>query len=303
MRDLHGDKRDLHLTGIAVGGAIILGGILASIAAAWAIVAAFGAPAGGPNGGRPPEIQGPRLQTAPRATREQFDREKRERLESAGPLKDEPGYGHIPIEDAMRRLAKRKLSFREGGKPVALERFLGGPPLVVQFGYLGCSNLCPTTLRGVSETLAATGLSPERDYVALFVSIDPRDEATPQGAHPGWHLLTGAAPAAALAREVGFRYGFEKASGQYDHAAGFYVLTSEGKLSGSFAGVRFDPSSVRAGILAAAGGAQSGALERLWLRCFHDPVTGRYSGAILLWLRVAAILCLAALGVLAWRRR
>jgi protein SCO1/2 len=294
---------DLDLKGIAVGAGIILLGIVASIAAGWAVVTWSGAPAAGPNGTRPPEIRGPRLETAPRAARERFDEHKRAWLESAGPLKDEPGFGHIPIEEAMKKLAARKLSFQEGGRPVELRRFLGGPPLVVQFGYLGCTNLCPTTQDGVGEALRATGLSAGRDYVALFVSIDPRDEATPQGARPGWHLLTGAAAAEQLARHVGFRYDLDKESGEFAHPAGFYVLAPDGKLSGSFGGVRFDSAAVRNAILGAAEGRKTTGLEGFLLRCFHDPVTGRYSDEILRWLRFAALACVAALAVYAWRRR
>lgn len=295
--------RDLDLKGIAVGGAIVLAGILASIGAAWGIVAFLGAPAPGPNGVRPPEIRGPRLETTPRADLQRYEREKRDWLESSGPLPGEPGFRHIPIEEAMKRLAERKLAFHEGERPVALEHFLGGPPLVVQFGYLGCRNLCPITRDGVSEALRATGLSAGRDYVALFVSVDPRDEATPQGRRPGWHLLTGAAAAQNLARRVGFHYEWEKASGEFAHPAGFYLLTPQGKLSGSFGGVRFDPTAVRASILAAAGGQQGTTIQQFFLRCFHDPVSGRYSRQILEWLRVAALVFLAAAGLYAWRRR
>jgi len=293
---------DLDLKGIAIGAGIILLGIAASIAAGWAVVTFSGAPAAGPNGARPPEIRGPRLETAPHAALERFDEEKRAWLESAGPFKDEPGFGHIPIEAAMQKLAARKAAFREGGRPVELEHFLGGPPLVVQFGYLGCKNLCPTTQDGVSEALRATGLSAGRDYVALFVSIDPRDEASPQGARPGWHLLTGAAAAGQLARRVGFRYDFEKESGEFAHPAGFYVLAPDGKLSGSFGGVRFDAFEVRDAILGAADGGTT-SFQGLLLRCFHDPLTGRYSEAILRWLRFAALASVAALGFYAWRRR
>jgi len=91
---------DISLRGIAIGGLIVLSGIAASLLFAWAVLAWTDSPPEGANGARPPQIQGAKLQTAPHDTLEEFLREKRARLESAGP-------DHIPIEEAMRRLANR----------------------------------------------------------------------------------------------------------------------------------------------------------------------------------------------------
>jgi hypothetical protein len=89
---------DISLRGLGVGVLIVLAGIGASLLLAWAVVAGTDAPAEGPNGARPPQIEGAVLQTAPHGSLEEFARRKRARLESAGP-------DHIPIEEAMRRLA------------------------------------------------------------------------------------------------------------------------------------------------------------------------------------------------------
>ena len=70
-----------------------------------------------------------------------------------------------------------ELRFREA----RLGDYLGAAPVVLVLGYLGCVNLCGTTLDGVSLALRDTGLVPERDYRALFVSIDPRDEKAAPG--------------------------------------------------------------------------------------------------------------------------
>lgn len=190
------------------------------------------------------------------------------------------------------------LEFREG----RLAQYLGARPVVLVLGYLGCVNLCGTTLTGVSEALRDSGLAAERDYTALFVSIDPRDERAPLARRAGWHFLTGAAPAAAVARAVGFRYSYEEASGQFAHPAGFVLLTPAGTVARYFEGVRFDARELRRAIRAAASGAPPAPFERLLLVCFHDPVNGRYTQAVLLSLRAAALLFLAALAFAAWRR-
>ncbi len=88
---------DVSLRGLAIGFAIIVGGIVASLLIARMFV-------------RPVEIEPPSrpvLQTAPRQDLAAFQREKNERLHSRGPIEGDPRHVHIPIEEAMRRLSKR----------------------------------------------------------------------------------------------------------------------------------------------------------------------------------------------------
>lgn len=202
-----------------------------------------------------------------------------------------PG-AHVPLN----------VPLHEGARSVRLDRYFGTAPVVLQLGYLGCINLCSTTLVGADEVLSRTGLAPERDYVALFVSIDPRDEREPPYKRAGWHVLTGAASAGAIARAVGFRYSYDKASGEFAHPAGFVLLTPEGNVASYFPGVRFDPQALRSAIERARTSQPVSPFEQLLLVCFHDPVAGRYNDAVLLAMRIAMALFLAALGFVAWRR-
>ncbi len=191
-----------------------------------------------------------------------------------------------------------ELQFREA----RLGDYYGRAPIVLVLGYVGCVNLCGTTLTGVDEALRGTGLVADRDYRALFVSIDPRDERKPPERRRGWHFLTGAASAAQVARTVGFRYYFEKQSGEFAHPAGFVVLTPQGTVARYFEGVRFDAQALKDGIERAGEGQTSGALDRLLLVCFHDPVGGRYTATIMATIRVCMALLIAAAGLFAWRR-
>lgn len=79
------------------------------------------------------------------------------------------------------------LELREMGA-VRLGRYLGTRPVVLVLVYFGCRNLCPLLLDGVSEALARSGLKPDVDYAALFVSIDPRDEEAPPRRRAGISL-------------------------------------------------------------------------------------------------------------------
>ena len=98
------ERTDISPRGLAVGAAIVLAGILASVGAAAYITARVAAPATGPSRGEPPKVEGPSLQTAPGEDIRAFEREKRERLSSRGKVDDQ--HVHIPIEQAMRMLAE-----------------------------------------------------------------------------------------------------------------------------------------------------------------------------------------------------
>ena len=207
----------------------------------------------------------------------------------------------VDFEPRIGATVPGSLEFREANAAVHLEQYFGARPIVLVLGYFGCRHLCPLLVDGVSEALARSETKPDRDYAALFVSIDPRDEAAASKRRAGWHLLSGAASAASLAHTVGFKFFYDKESGEFAHPAGFLILTPEGRVARYFPGVRFDAEVVKAAIADAARGKTSNAFERFLLRCFHDPVTGKYSHAVLISVRVAGLLFLALLGFLGWR--
>lgn len=189
-----------------------------------------------------------------------------------------------------------------GARVPELDGYYGGPPIVLVLGYLGCVNLCGTTLTGVAQALGDTKLVPERDYRALFVSVDPRDEKAPRERRPGWHFITGADSAARVAKAVGFRYRYEEESGQFAHPAGFVVLTPDGTVSRYFEGVRFDDVEVKNAILDAGRGQVQSTWDRLVLVCFHDPLGARNTATVMMAVRIAMALLLVAAGFFAWKR-
>ena len=211
-----------------------------------------------------------------------------------------PAIGAADIEFAPHPGARvpGDATFREA----KLGAYYGRAPVVLVLGYLGCVNLCGTTLTGVAEALSGTGLRADRDYTALFASIDPRDESARPERRRGWHFLTGAAAAGRVADAVGFRYRFENESGQFAHPAGFVVLTPQGVVSRYFEGVRFDPDELRKAIEAAGKGETQSSFERLLLVCFHDPLGARNTAAVMNGVRIAMALLVLGAGFLAWRR-
>ena len=220
------------------------------------------------------------------------------------------------------------------GRRVRLGDYFGdGRAVLLVLGYYRCPNLCGLVMHGVLEALAASGL-PRRAWRIVGVGIDPQetpaDAAARQrvdldyAAHLGGaaseapldlHLLVGAPPAiAALARQVGFGYARDDGAGarddepgrasRYVHAAGFVVVTPQGRISRYLYGVRFDARELRLALDAAAAGRIAGPVDRLLLLCAHfDPAIGRHSGAVLNVVRGVGLALVLALGGWAWRHR
>ncbi len=237
-----------------------------------------------------------------------------------------PGAAAGPAEGVVRQagfdqnLNQRipsNLAFRdETGRLVRLADYFGGAPLILALTYYGCSNVCPTIINNLGARLGrAARAGPDRPVV-LVVSIDPRDTpaiaarkkagylagALHDADASRWHFLSGDdADIAPLVRAAGFRYAYDRASGQYAHPSGFLILTPQGTISRYFFGFGFAPQELSNALDEAAAQRISSPVERLLLLCFHfDPATGRYTATVLSALQgmsIAMVLGLIAFGV------
>lgn len=223
---------------------------------------------------------------------------------------DQVGFDQHPD-----RLLPLQLDFRdERGERVRLADYLGATPAALVFAYYNCSNLCPTVIHHLAQRLAGASGPAARSLPVVVVSIDPHDSPAQAaqmkagaegGALPGaerWHFLTGEQSAIAeLTGAAGFRYAYEPATRQYAHAAGYILLTPQGRIARYFFGFGFTSSQLEQSIDEAAALRISTPVERLLLLCFHyDPLIGRHSGTVMAALRgvsAAALLGLLAFGL------
>ena len=118
-------------------------------------------------------------------------------------------------------------------------------------------------------------------------------------AQQGWHFLTGdKASIEQLTQTVGFRYLPDpQFPGQFIHAGGLVILTPSGKVSRYFFGINYAPKDIRLA-LAEAKEEKAGTLsDAILLFCFHyDPHSGKYTLAILNFLKGGAILTILGIG-------
>jgi protein SCO1/2 len=176
----------------------------------------------------------------------------------------------------------------ENGHPVRLGQYFDGRrPVVLNLAYSRCATLCNMVLNAAVRGLQETTWSVGEEFVAITISIDPRE--TPRvaserrgrvlaqynrpSAARGWHFLTGSeSQIRRVADAVGFQYRYDRAQDQYAHPAVTMLLTPDGKVARYLYGIQYKPTDVRVGLLEASQGRSISTVERLILYCYHyDP--------------------------------
>jgi protein SCO1/2 len=228
---------------------------------------------------------------------------------AAGAAASPPAFGLDP-EGAVRA-SRAALGGTPGdyvlrdrsGQPVSLAAYRG-KPLLVNFIYTGCFQVCPTSSRALRR--AVEGMR-ERFGEAQFnvVSIgfnQPTDspQALRQFAaqqridEPNWEFLSPAAgDVAALARDFGFS--FAPTPIGFDHTLQVSVLDAEGRLYRQVYGDAFTADALGeplrqlvTGALVAQSTGWSDLLDRVRILCsVYDPVTGTYRVDYSLYLQIA----------------
>ena len=230
----------------------------------------------------------------------------------------------VGIDQKLDAQVPLDLSFRdETGRTVKLGDYFGRKPVVLSLVYYECPMLCTQVLNGAAAAFKVMNFTIGDEFDVVTVSVNPKE--TPElaaqkkttyinkygrkDAAPGWHFLVGDQPAIdALTDAVGFRYTFDEATQQYVHASAIMVLTPQGRVSKYFYGIAYSPKDLRLGLVDASHNKIGTPVDYPLLLCYHyDPLTGKYSFAIIKMLRVAAALTVlivgASIGISLWRER
>jgi protein SCO1/2 len=233
-----------------------------------------------------------------------------------------PSYlQHAGIEQHLNHLLPLNAVFTdETGNTAALSRWMGKEPVILVMEYYKCRSLCPEVLHGLAAALKGTHLTPGRDYEVLTVSIDPTDkpaDAVPEkarfvsdvgvtGIDGATHFLTGdAANIQAISEATGFHFvrvpGPDGRMDQFAHPTVIMFATPEGRLSKYIAGAEYQPTDVRLAVLDASHRRISNPEDLILLYCCsYNPVSGKYSVAILRVLSIAGLFTLVVVGGMIW---
>jgi protein SCO1 len=232
---------------------------------------------------------------------------------SAGdPAAARPGIiSRIGIDQKLNAQVPLDLVFTdETGRDVQLGEYFGKRPVLLALVYYECPMLCTQILTGVVTTLGVMDFTVGREFDVVAVSINPREGPMlasqkkktyverygRPGSESGWHFLTGREEnIAKLADAVGFRYEFDKETGQYAHGAGIEILTPKGVVSRYFYGIEYAARDLKFGIMEASEERIGSAIDQVLLLCFHyDPATGKYGATALTAVRIGAVATIAA---------
>jgi protein SCO1/2 len=208
------------------------------------------------------------------------------------------------------------------GKSVRLAD-LRGKPLVVQFVYTGCFQVCPTTTQYLAAAVAQAErtLGPGTFRVATIGFNLPAD--SPEAMRdfgrrfgpgsPHWLFLSPEPKALdALVADFGFRY--EPTVAGFDHLLQATIVDAEGRVYRQLYGDSFDAPRFTGALLELARNAPvpqgdlAAFIEQVRILCtVYDPSAGRYrlNYALLMQIAVGASVLLGGVAflVLEWRRR
>ena len=178
------------------------------------------------------------------------------------------------------------------------EIFLGdildkGIPVLLLMAYYNCPMLCSLVLNGLSKGLTESGLVPNKDYLVLTVSIDPKEKTSLAKEKKNnymqtyfndvddnfWIFSTSTQENIDnLSRELGFIYSYDENIKEYAHPAVVYVLTDEGVISNQLFGVNPTSNDLKLSILNAQDNKVASIFDRILLYCYrYDPTAGSYT--------------------------
>ncbi|MDK9702246.1 MAG: SCO family protein [Sulfuritalea sp.] len=193
------------------------------------------------------------------------------------------------------------------GRPTPLARYRG-KPLLVNFIYTACFNVCPTTTKNLQKAVETTVsvLGADRFNIVSIGFNQPFDSpqamkifATQYGIHlPNWEFLS---PAAAIVGELTQNFGFSyvATSAGFDHMNQVTIVDAEGKIFRQVYGEKFTAEDLAEPLKAMITGApippQTGTLEeiadRIRILCsVYDPVTGKYRTNYALYFEIAGFI-------------
>lgn len=180
----------------------------------------------------------------------------------------------------------------EEGETVMLKQYFAGGdlPVILVPGYFRCTALCDSLSKGLIDALEEINKTVGKDYRVIYFSINPAESLAAAKSRkrswleeygrarqrPGLTFLSGKeSSVAALAKQIGFGYRFDKGSGEFIHPSGCLVLTPEGRISRYLLGVSFSSRELDRALVDAAAGATGAPSTGSYAICPHSYAVER----------------------------
>jgi protein SCO1/2 len=230
----------------------------------------------------------------------------------------------VKLDQRLDAQVPLDVQFRdESGKPVQLGQLFGKKPVMLILIQYRCTMLCNREMEALLLSLQEMKFSAGKEFELITLSIDHRETerlATEykqgylakygrSGADAGWHFLTGDETSIRrLADAVGFHFAYDSETDQFMHPDGVIILTPKGRVARYFFRLEYPSRDLRFALVEAADGKIGSPMDGFWLQCYYyNPVTGKYSLALMGVLRMAAVgtvlLLATGVGLMSWRGR
>lgn len=165
-------------------------------------------------------------------------------------------------------------------------------PTILNFVYYRCPGICSPLMDGLADVMDATDLELGKDYQALTISFDPREQTflalrkknnylnlmeKKEQAQKGWRFFTSdSADIARLTEATGFR--FKPTGNDFIHSATLIILDPHGKITRYMNGIYFLPFEMKMTLLDAAEGKTGPTINRVLQYCYsYDPEGQKYA--------------------------
>ena len=193
------------------------------------------------------------------------------------------------------------------GRPVQLSRYRG-KPLLVNFIYTACFQVCPTTTRNLQKAVQNTvGVMGADRFNVISIGFNQpfdspaalRDFARQYGIHlPNWEFLS---PAPAIVNEIAGNFGFSFVAtpAGFDHLNQVTMVDAEGTIVRQVYGEKFTAEDLAEPLKRLITGSAippeantlKEIMERVRIICsIYDPVTGRYRTNYSLYFQIAGFI-------------
>jgi protein SCO1/2 len=177
----------------------------------------------------------------------------------------------------------------QDGKLVNLKQIIN-KPTVLCFVYYKCPGICSPLMNGLAEVMAETGMNLGKDYQAITISFDSRENYE-LGAKKrltylkklkgldgsGWTFLTGdSANIAKATKALGFGYKF--VNNEFMHEGALIMLSPDGKITRYMKGISFVPFEFKLAVYEASQGKSAPTIIKVLQFCYsYDRKSERYS--------------------------
>jgi len=221
-------------------------------------------------------------------------------------------------QDAIGKPVGDHVLLDRQGRPTRLADYKG-KPLLVNFIYTACFQVCPTTTRNLQKAVENTVamLGPGRFNIVSIGFNQPFDSpealkafSTQHGIHlPNWEFLS---PAPAIVDELTQNFGFSyvATTAGFDHLNQISFVDAEGRIVRQVYGESFTAQDIAEPLKAMVTGAplppQTSTLaelaDRLRIICsVYDPLTGKYRTNYALYFEIAGFISfMIFMGWVAW---